>query len=160
MCPHPEKRATFKNKLSRMKATNVGIQCSNRRCDPCSRGLCNLPTLTIDEFRASSKSVLQSGFWQTLKVVYRGRAIFVGKAFESFCVPNPHQCPGQPSLHLHRHPLSCSLRGGGAPPSPRREMEEENAQAPEARKDTSAGKGGGEQNQGKKSRNRTRERRA
>lgn len=65
-------------------------------------------------------------------MVYCGRAIFVSKAFESSCAPNPHQCPGQPSLHLHRHPLPCSLRGGGAPPSPRREMEEENAQAPEA----------------------------
>lgn len=111
---------------------NVGIQYPNRRCDPCSWGLCNLPTLTIDEFKASWNSVLKSGFWRTVKVVYCGHAIFVSKALESSCAPNLHQCPGQPSLRLHRRPLPCTLRGGGAPPSPQIEMEEENAQAPEA----------------------------
>ena len=90
---------------------NVGIQYPNRRCDPCSLGLCNLPTLTIDEFKASWNSVLKSGFWRTVKVVYCGHAIFVSKALESSCAPNLHQCPGQPSLRLHRRPLPCTLRG-------------------------------------------------
>lgn len=91
-------------------------------------------------------------------MVYRGHAIFVSKALESSCAPSLHQCPGQPSLRLHRRRSPCTLRGG-RPPSPQIEMEEENAQAPErvVRKDTSAGKGRGERNQGKKSLNKTRQ---
>ena len=50
-------------------------------------------------------------------------------------------------------PTLLFSKGRGRPSvSPERDGEE-NAQAPEARKDTSAGKGGGEQNQGKKSLN-------